>query len=97
MERLRAAQDTLKIELDAYNQKSEYKKHEVCSDNASELEMLLDKVTLRESIQQRRTGKSTKEHVKLKSAIADVLLLLDGFDLKEKKAAAATETESTEE
>lgn len=97
MDRLSAAKETLQQQLKDYNMSNESKPLTIADINEAELERLLETVTLLESIEQRRTGKTTKANASFKANIADLLLLLDGFDIKKKKAAAASELEEADE
>ncbi|RLV58355.1 hypothetical protein D5018_17770 [Parashewanella curva] len=91
MKRLIESQQTLDHEIQAYNKKAKRPIDLQDNNDPVELESILDKITLSESNHHRRTGKSSKEHATIKAAIADVLLLLDGFDLKDKKPKEMTE------
>ncbi len=93
MKRLKEAQEHLQVEIEKYNKKAEVKNISVDDNSEDKLTSLLNLITLKESKEHRQKGKNTKDNTKLKSAIADVLLLLDGFDLKEKKLANALNAE----
>ncbi|MBM7074200.1 hypothetical protein JQC92_19575 [Shewanella sp. 202IG2-18] len=97
MDRLSAAKESFQQHLETYNETTKSKPLSITELNEAELSKLLDTVTLRESIEQRRTGKTTKANSDFKANIADLLLLLDGFDIKQKKAAAAGKLEEAEE
>ncbi|MCL1077213.1 hypothetical protein D5R81_04230 [Parashewanella spongiae] len=97
MKRLKEAQEHLQSEIEKYNKKVETKTISVDDNNEDKLTSLLNLITLKESKEHRQKGKNSKDHTKLKSAIADVLLLLDGFDLKEKKLANAQSLETSPE
>ena len=96
MDRLSAAKETFQKHLETYNSNS-LKPIDVIEVNEEVLAKLLDKVTLRESIEQRRTGKTTKANAEFKANIADLLLLLDDFDIKQKKAEAASKLDKAAE
>ncbi len=97
MDRLSAAKETFRQQLEQYNKTTKSKPLTITDFCVSDLEKILETVTLRESIEQRRTGKTTKANSEFKANIADLLLLLDGFDIKKKKAAAAGKLKECEE
>ena len=97
MDRLSAAKETFQLQLEQYNKTTKSKPLSISGICVPDLEKILETVTLRESIEQRRTGKTTKANSEFKANIADLLLLLDGFDIKQKKAAAAGKLEEGKE
>lgn len=84
MERLKESQALLTLNYNAYN-KAATKPLDV--NDEAQLKELLNTVMNRESISHMRHKKALKESAELRSAIADVLLLLDGCDIKKIKAA----------
>ena len=97
MDRLSAAKETFQQQLEQYNKTTKSKPLSITDFCVADLEKILETVTLRESIEQRRSGKTTKANSEFKANIADLLLLLDGFDIKKKKAAAASKLEEAAE
>ncbi|WP_299809952.1 hypothetical protein [uncultured Shewanella sp.] len=90
MERIREAQEYLLQEFEIYNNASSKKLPALdinCPDN---LETMLEFVTRRESLKQTKKP-NYPPAAKLKSAIADTLLLLDNFDMKVFKEQGAKE------
>lgn len=98
MKRLKESQETLTTIYNAYNAKEPNPLSDLNVDDEPGLKKLLNTVMNRESISHMKKKKSSKESAELRSAIADVLLLLDNCDIKEikanmKKAVAAAEEE----
>lgn len=88
MERIREAQECLQREFEIYNNASNKKLPALDINCPENLETMLEFVTRRESLKQTKKP-SYPPAAKLKSAIADTLLLLDNFDMKEFKEKAA--------
>ncbi|AQS39848.1 hypothetical protein Sps_04765 [Shewanella psychrophila] len=84
MKRINEGQTRLENEYDTYNKAAITDLPELEIGSQDSLASLLDTVTKRESLDQGR--KLEPSATKLKSAIADVLLLLDGFDLQKVKS-----------
>ncbi|MGS0677304.1 hypothetical protein [Shewanella sp. 30m-9] len=90
MERTREAQEHLQREFEIYNNACIKKLPPLDIDSPENLETMLEFVTRRESLKQAKNLNSPPA-AKLKSAIADTLLLLDNFDIKLSKAKGAAE------
>jgi hypothetical protein len=84
MERLLQSQENLRNEFNKYNNQTEHKLPPLVVNDVSNLTSLLSMVTAREERAHRNKDKNQPADTMLKSAIADVLLLLDGFDMKQK-------------
>jgi len=84
MERLLQSQENLQNEFKKYNNQTEHKLPPLVVNDATNLISLLNMVTARELRANRKKDKNQPAGTMLKSAIADVLLLLDGFDMKQK-------------
>lgn len=97
MERLKSSQEALTQNYAAYNDVVEKPLPALDVDNESALKKLLDTVMNRESIAHTKKIKVPKEGGELRSAIADVLLLLDNCDIKAIKAKMKKETEAAAE
>ena len=100
MQRLKESQEALTLIYNAYNEVATKPLAPLDIDDEDGLKKLLNTVMNRESVSHIQNKKTLKESTELRSSIADVLLLLDGCDIKEIKAAmrkataAATETET---
>ncbi|MGS0682531.1 hypothetical protein ACVBIL_15385 [Shewanella sp. 125m-7] len=90
MERTREAQEHLQKEFEIYNNASTKKLPPLDINCPENLETMLEFVTRRESLKQAKKL-SSPPATKLKSAIADTLLLLDNFDIKLSKEKGAAE------
>ncbi len=90
MERIREAQEHLVKEFEIYNNASAKKLPPLDIDCPENLETMLEFVTRRESLKQAKKL-SSPPAAKLKSALADTLLLLDNFDIKLSKEKGAAE------
>ncbi|KGJ90143.1 hypothetical protein [Colwellia psychrerythraea] len=101
MQRLKESQEALTLIYDAYNDVATNPLAPLDIDDQEGLKKLLDTVMNRESVSHIQNKKALKESTELRSSIADVLLLLDGCDIKEIKAAmrkaTATATEEITE
>lgn len=86
MQRLKDSQETLTLIYNAYNKVATKPLPPLEVDDAEVLKKLLDTVMNRESISHIQHKKTVKESTELRSALADVLLLLDDCDIKEIKA-----------
>ncbi|ALO34895.1 hypothetical protein CMT41_09315 [Colwellia sp. MT41] len=86
MQRLRESQQALTLIYNAYNDAATKSLAPLDIDDAEVLKKLLDTVMNRESVSHMQNKKTLKESTALRSAIADVLLLLDHCDIKEIKA-----------
>jgi hypothetical protein len=86
MERLKESQKALALIYKAYNEVAINPLVSLNIDDEAVLKKLLDTVMNRESVLHMQNKKILKESTELRSAIADVLLLLDGCDIKEIKA-----------
>ncbi|ACA86209.1 MULTISPECIES: hypothetical protein [Shewanella] len=89
MNRIKEAQEHLKNEFKLYNDASSKKLPDLELESPEKLEALLESVTRRESLSR---DKKTPPATKLKSALADNLLLLDNFDIKKAKEAGKAES-----
>ena len=87
MERLKESQALLTLNYNAYNKATTKPLAPLDVNDEAQLKELLNTVMNRESISHIQHKKALKESAELRSAIADVLLLLDGCDIKEIKAA----------
>lgn len=87
MERLKESQEALTLNYQAYNKVATNSLPPLEVDNENSLKELLNTVMNRESVSHMQNKKALKESAELRSSIADVLLLLDGCDIKEIKAA----------
>lgn len=87
MERLKESQVVLTQHYKAYNIATTNHLSPLDVNDEALLKVLLNTVMNRESISHMKNKKALKESAELRSAIADVLLLLDGCDIKEIKAA----------
>ena len=96
MDRLQSSQQSLQSEYDEYNTQSDSKLPPLQVSDSVSLSTLLELVTKRESVAQKRQIKPPKATTKLKAAIADVLLLQDGFDIKSKREANAKDRKKEE-
>ncbi|OUR81000.1 hypothetical protein A9Q75_08940 [Colwellia psychrerythraea] len=96
MQRLKESQEALTLIYNAYNEVATNPLAPLNIDDEDGLKKLLNTVMNRESISHIQNKKTLKESTELRSSIADVLLLLDGCDIKEIKAAMkkATATEA---
>ena len=96
MQRLKESQEALTLIYNAYNEVATNPLAPLNIDDEDGLKKLLNTVMNRESISHIQHKKTLKESTELRSSIADVLLLLDGCDIKEIKAAMkkATATEA---
>ena len=83
MERLLQSQENLQNEFKKYNNQTEHKLPPLVVNDATNLISLLNMVTARELRANRKRDKNQPAGTMLKSAIADVMLLLDGFDMKQ--------------
>ena len=92
MDRLKASQKVLSLSYKAYNEVAVKPLAPLKTNDAEVLKKLLDTVMNRESISHLKNSKAQKESTELRSALADVLLLLDGCDIKEIKAKMKKET-----
>jgi hypothetical protein len=88
MDRIKEAQEHLKKEFKLYNDAAINKLPELEVESPEKLEALLESVTRRESLNH---SKKRPPATKLKSALADNLLLLDNFDIKKAKEAGQAE------
>ncbi|MEW6989998.1 hypothetical protein AADZ91_04845 [Colwelliaceae bacterium 6441] len=86
MERLQKAQYTLTENYKAYNDVATAPLKALDINDEVALKALLDTLMNRESVSHIQHKKPLKESTELRSAIADVLLLLDGCDIKIIKA-----------
>ena len=86
MKRLKESQQTLVTIYKAYNEKESKPLADLDVNDEAGLKKLLDAVMNRESIAHMKNRKACKESAELRSALADVLLLLDNCDVKEIKA-----------
>ncbi|WP_019028007.1 hypothetical protein [Colwellia piezophila] len=86
MQRLKESQETLTLIYNAYNKVTVSPLAELEIDDAEVLKKMLNTVMNRESISHIQNKKTLKESTELRSALADVLLLLDNCDIKEIKA-----------
>ncbi|MCL1066440.1 hypothetical protein L2735_06410 [Shewanella olleyana] len=88
--RVDEAIESLIAEYDKYSQAADKKLPPLDIKDSESLEKLLEVVLLRESLSQRTTKKAPAS-VKLRAAIADLILLNDNFDRKQISANAAAE------
>ncbi len=88
MNRIKEAQENLRNEFKLYNDAATNKLPELEINSPEKLEALLESVTRRESLNH---SKKKPPATKLKSALADNLLLLDNFDIKKAKEAGKAE------
>lgn len=95
MQRLKESQEALTLIYNAYNEVATNPLAPLDIDDEAGLKKLLDTVMNRESISHIQNKKTLKESTELRSSIADVLLLLDGCDIKEIKAAMKKATATT--
>ena len=95
MQRLKESQEALTLIYNAYNEVATNPLPPLDIDDEEGLKKLLDTVMNRESISHIQNKKALKESTELRSSIADVLLLLDGCDIKEIKAAMRKATAAT--
>lgn len=86
MDRLIKSQEALIQAYEAYSQVSTYTLAPLKVNDTVALKKLLDIEIKRVSLASIQKTKIPKESDVIRSAIADVLLLLDGFDIKEIKA-----------
>lgn len=88
MERLKEAQANLITTYSLYNAASEKKLPDINPDDTSTLKALLEVIQNREAIAyvQKTKKKIPTEVTELKRLLADVMLLLDGVDIKAIKA-----------
>mgnify|MGYP007014081930 CR=1 FL=1 len=93
MERLKNSQEKLVQAYNAYQLVSTKALAPLDVNDKVELTKLLDVEIKRVSLASIQKTKTPKESDLLRSAIADVLLLLDGFDIKEIKAKMNAEAE----
>ena len=95
MKRLAEVQKRLLNVYEKFNKASEKKLPEIKVDDIKNLTRLLESVHRRESIAQSSTGKSypSKISLELRKELADCLLLLDGFDIKNNKQKFSSGTE----
>lgn len=96
MDRLQESQQSLQSKYDEYNTQSDEELPSLQVSDSVSLSKLLELITKRESAAQRHKIKPPKATTKLKAAIADVLLLLDGFDLKIKRQVSAPNSKKEE-
>ncbi|NRD73616.1 hypothetical protein HQQ94_10210 [Shewanella sp. VB17] len=89
MDRIKEAQQHLKNEFKLYNDATTNKLPKLDLESPEKLEALLESVTRRESLSH---SKKLPPATKLKSALADNLLLLDNFDIKKAKEAGRAES-----
>ncbi|MEC4724785.1 hypothetical protein HWQ46_04385 [Shewanella sp. D64] len=89
MNRIKEAQEHLKNEYKLYNDSTTNKLPELELESPERLDAILESVTRRESLSH---AKKIPPATKLKSALADTLLLLDNFDIKKAKEAGKAET-----
>jgi len=87
MERLKESQAVLALNYKAYNEIATTPLTPLDINDEELLKKLLNTVMNRESVSHMQNKKTFKESAELRSSIADVLLLLDGCDIKEIKAA----------
>ncbi len=86
MERLKESQEALTLIYNAYNEVTTNPLAPLNIDDEEALKKLLNTVMNRESISHMQKQKTPKESTELRSALADVLLLLDDCDIKVIKA-----------
>lgn len=86
MERLKASQETLELNYKVYNELVTNPLPSLNVDDEEGLKALLNTLMNRESVSHIQNKKTLKESTELRSSIADVLLLLDGCDIKIIKA-----------
>jgi hypothetical protein len=86
MDRLFLAQKLLGSKYDFVNNSLEKQLPPLYVGDSASLEKLLYCITNREMICYTRTKKQVKTFSDLKARLADVLLLLDGFDIKDKSS-----------
>jgi len=86
MKRLIESQQALALIYNAYNEVATNPLAPLKIDDTEALKKLLNSVMNRESVAHMQNKKALKESTELRSAIADVLLLLDHCDIKEIKA-----------
>lgn len=96
MKRLKESQEALALIYKAYNDVAINPLPSLNMDDEEDLKKLLNTVMNRESISHMQNKKAPKESTELRSSIADVLLLLDGCDIKEIKAKMKKATAETE-
>ena len=95
MQRLKESQAALTLIYNAYNDVAANPLAPLKVNDAEVLKKLLNNVMNRESVSHIQNKKSLKESTELRSAIADVLLLLDNCDIKEIKANMKKATSTT--
>ncbi|HBY85731.1 MAG TPA: hypothetical protein DEO86_07650 [Colwellia sp.] len=95
MQRLKESQEALTLIYNAYNEVATNPLAPLDIGDEDSLKKLLDAVMNRESVSHIQNKKTLKESTELRSSIADVLLLLDGCDIKEIKAAMRKATAAT--
>ena len=83
MERLLQSQENLQNEFKKYNNQTGHKLPPLVVNDATNLISLLNMVTAGELRANRKKDKNQPAVTMLKSAVADALLLLDGFDMKQ--------------
>ena len=86
MQRLIESKNALAVIYEAYNEAAIHPLPSLDVDDEAALKKLLDTVMNRESISHIQHKKVIKESTELRSSLADVLLLIDGCDIKEIKA-----------
>lgn len=92
MERLIESQEQLTKNYEAYNKVAPKPLAPLEVDNEDALKKLLNTLMNRESVSHMQNKKALPQSAELRSALADVLLLLDGCDIKEIKAAMKKST-----
>jgi hypothetical protein len=96
MERLLQSQENIQNEFEKYNNQTEHKLPPLVVNDTTNLTSLLNMVTARELRANRQKAKCLPDGTKLKSAIADALLLIDGFDMKQKSKLGSDDQRLTE-
>ena len=86
MQRLKESQQALTLIYNSYNEVATNALAPLEVDDEAALKKLLNNVMNRESVSHMQNKKTLKESTELRSALADVLLLLDNCDIKEIKA-----------
>ena len=97
MKRLKESQEALTLIYNAYNEVAANPLAPLDINDEDCLKKLLNTVMNRESVSHIQNKKTLKESSELRSSIADVLLLLDGCDIKEIKAAMRKATANSVE
>ena len=97
MQRLKESQEALTLIYNAYNEVAANPLAPLYINDEDCLKKLLNTVMNRESVSHIQNKKTLKESSELRSSIADVLLLLDGCDIKEIKAAMRKATANSVE